>query len=488
MNYSQQIKEKIKELYLSRLKIGKKDKINLFNFLDKYEFTPNEVNNKIVSHLSAENLKKIKKEISLSPEIFNSIDNFFIKQLSLHINKNSGVYFFQDTAIPAREKVQDPQTIFNIESQLNNYKIKYGLKELIYVFNFTKSDAENTQILNKFLLKMEQEFQCIKTIFNITKDNKIGNNILGVELDFTSEEDIINGEYNSCSNTLVINNLENPPIIHEYVHFIDKTCCALLLTGKTTQELFEAGDYSIEQIVNVFDMSHFKKKKYSFSAFFKSYSFNQRFNPEIFQNNYINNTFNAYDSKKEDLYKKEFKRELHHWLGKQKISNRTAIFNECCNILDNKKHKEEVFIAGSPIHMTLRNTCILYSNTAPQFKENNFMLFAKILDKSTTESGNNNNIFYAREITYQQSQKEMLARTIEKNNSTMPELSNRLSTPTLSQQQNSEFIKIISSWKQNIDSTLSLRENKPVTARIQELSKKYRSNEEHLNCIKKQFN
>lgn len=112
------------------------------------------------------------------------------------------------------------------------------------------------------------------------------------------------------------------------------------------------------------------------------------------------------------------------------------------------------------------------------------MLFAKMLDFEQTKR-ENNSIFEVKPKNYYQSQREMLARTIERyGTNTLQELSNVLSNPNFDEKTNQKIIDIVNIWKNNIDEIILLREKNDVSERIKKISKRFTKNDCQIEKIK----
>ena len=256
MNYSQYLKEKIINLYSTRQKIGKTLKSN-FDFLD--------------NHFNQDTL--IKPNIFSVSEILQYIITDFESNLKL---KNLIGLDFLNSLIDARRTsknflIQEPLTtpqIIDIQKQELETKYteianQYGLKEFYYSLNPNLSPNENYDkailLLNKTCIELEK----LKSNLNIEDSFKIGNGILSIQVNW-QEDPRNNGYYNYCSNTICLKDESSTfPLVHEYIHFIDKTTTCLLLTGKTSQQLYEEKIFSQKELFHNFDMSVFSKIEFN---------------------------------------------------------------------------------------------------------------------------------------------------------------------------------------------------------------------------------
>jgi hypothetical protein len=119
MNYSEEIKDKIKNLYYSSIKIGiKEDSKNLFEFLNKYEFKENikEGIGKTVSDISSENLESIYKEVASNPYLFNNIGTNFLQQLKLIKENRGGLNFLENDKPIKRIDIKNEEYLIKINN------------------------------------------------------------------------------------------------------------------------------------------------------------------------------------------------------------------------------------------------------------------------------------------------------------------------------------------------------------------------------------
>jgi hypothetical protein len=178
------------------------------------------------------------------------------------------------------------------------------------------------------------------------------------------------------------------------------------------------------------------------------------------------------------------------WINKQNVNNKTILIKEVNKIINSEKYNNDLFENKDILYKNIENSSVLYMayNKNKEIKENNFMLFSKILDSQIWDRKNTNTLFEIKKETYYESQKEMLARTIESySGKTLKELSNVLSTPTFNKKENEEVLNIVKSWKNNIDEILSLRQKNEVTNRIKDISKKFNKNDEQIKKIVKSY-
>ena len=172
-------------------------------------------------------------------------------------------------------------------------------------------------------------------------------------------------------------------------------------------------------------------------------------------------------------YIKNFKNEVFKWIYKQPITNKNLLCKEFNDIIESKKINHLLINKDDETYQKIQIVANLFKMYSEQNNENNFMLFSKILDAEQTKRSNNA-LFKVKNNTYYQSQKEMLARTIERyGTNTLQELSNILSTPNFDEKTNKKIINIVNIWKNNIDQIILLREKNEVSDRIKKISKRF---------------
>ncbi len=261
------------------------------------------------------------------------------------------------------------------------------------------------------------------------------------------------------------------PLIHEYVHFIDKTTTCLLLTGKTSQQLYEERLFSQKELFNNFDMSifskiEFKKENFPWIDIIKLKSL---FKEEIQQNKYLQKTFNNFDSKKD--YKQEFKEILFNWIEEKDYQNKELLKKDIEELLKNKSTKfnfdnksynvEEKEIIGKVLAF---NTFYLNMNNSKNWSEEFDVRMNKL---------------------YYSTQKEMLARTLEKSiQGNLEQLSDRLTTPSLSKNEKERFFDIIKSWQNVSQEIIQLQNKQKVSDRIMCIRNRLEENPEIISHFK----
>ena len=262
------------------------------------------------------------------------------------------------------------------------------------------------------------------------------------------------------------------PLIHEHVHFIDKTTTCLLLTGKTSQQLYEEKLFSQIELFYNFDMSVFSKIKFKKENFpwIDVLNLKSLFKDEIKQNKYIQKIFNKFDSKKD--YKKEFKEIIFDWIEEKNYPNKNLL-------------KEDIN------HLLKNNSTTFNFNNRSYSKEETEIL-GKVLVFNTFDLNMNNSKNWAEEFDYNvikklyySTQKEMLARTIEQTTQgKLEQLSDRLTTPKLSNNEQEKFFEIIKSW-QNISQEIIQFQNKQnISNKIIKIRNKLEQNPEIISHLK----
>ena len=192
MNYSEEIKDKIKNLYHSSIKIGIiKDSKNLFDFLNKYEFKENikEGIGKTVSDISSENLEGIYKEVASNPYLFNNIGTNFLQQLKLIKENRGGLNFLENDKPIKIIEIKNEEYLIKIKNKAESISNKYGLKECFYIFNNALSEKRNFIDAMLGFNEVDKELEKIQKLFNIKDSYLVGNKILGIELFFNKKEE-----------------------------------------------------------------------------------------------------------------------------------------------------------------------------------------------------------------------------------------------------------------------------------------------------------
>ena len=175
------------------------------------------------------------------------------------------------------------------------------------------------------------------------------------------------------------------------------------------------------------------------------------FNDEIQQNKYIQQTFNKYDKNKD--YKQEFKEILLDWIDKKNYSSKDILKQDINKLLNNKV-----------TNFNFDNKS--YSNEEKE-------IINKTLAFNTFNLTMNNSKNWSEEFDvrmqkkYYSTQKEMLARSIEKSiNGNLEQLSDRLTTPNLSKNEQEHFFEIIKSWQNISQETIKSQNKQNVSNRI----------------------
>ena len=315
MTYAKYLKEKIINLYLNNQKIGKHtiDETKDFNFLDKHFSDFPQLNKNV--HPVSELLQYIISDYKKNLIIKNKIGIDFIEIIS-RARENADI-FLQQT--PLQQPQITAQQKQDLEQKYTEVANKYGLKEFYYTLNQNLILQENYNKAISLLNKTQLELDNLQQTLGINEPNKIGNGILNIQVNW-QEEPQNNGYYNYCSNTICLKDESSTfPLIHEYVHFIDKTTTCLLLTGKNSQQLYEEKLFSQKELFDNFDMSVFSKIEFHKENFpwIDLLKLKLLFKEEINQNKYIQQLFNQYDSKKD--YQQEFKEIILDWVDEKKI-------------------------------------------------------------------------------------------------------------------------------------------------------------------------
>ena len=312
MTYPDYLKQKIINLYTINQKIGKHPIVQQdFDFLNKYFDNNIKPNIYSVSEL----LQNIIKNYRTDNIIQTKIGLDFLNNL-VYQRTQSEVFLQQ---IPLQQPQITVQQKQDLEQKYTEVANKFGLKEFYYTLNPNLIPQENYNKAISLLNKTQLELDKLQQILGINEPHKIGNGILNIQVNW-QEDPQNNGYYNYCSNTICLKDESSTfPLIHEYVHFIDKTTTCLLLTGKTSQELYEEKLFSQKELFDNFDMSIFSKIEFKKENFpwLNIVKLKSLFNNEIQQNKYIQQTFNKYDKNKD--YKQEFKEIILDWVNEKKI-------------------------------------------------------------------------------------------------------------------------------------------------------------------------
>ena len=260
-------------------------------------------------------------------------------------------------------------------------------------------------------------------------------------------------------------------MVHEYVHFIDKTTTCLLLTGKTSQQLYEEKIFTQAELFYNFDMSVFSKiefNKYSF-PWITTLKLKSLFKQEINHNKYMQKVFNKFDKKKD--YWQEFKTIMYDWIEEKQYQNKELLKKDINEILTSKltkfhvKHNfytdEEKELIGKTIIFNTFNT-----------KQNNTINWSKEFD-------------LIKKRTYYTTQKEMLARTIEQAvQGNLQQLSDRITTPNLSTDEQNKFFEIIKSWQNISLQIINIQNRSNISNRISSLRQKLEAKPSIISQLK----
>ena len=446
MTYNEYIKQKIINIYELKQKIGKTN-INKkdFNFLDPlFEQTirPNIYN---ISEL----LQDVINHYQSHHELQNKIGLDFLNNIIYHRVKVSS--FLQQTPL------SKPNITFIHKQELDikytTVANQYGLKEFYYTLNPNLSPNENYDKAILLLNKTCTELEKLRKHLNIQDSSKLGNGILSIQVNW-QEDPGNNGYYNYCSNTICLKDENSTfPLVHEYIHFVDKTTTCLLLTGKTSQQLYEEKIFSQKELFKNFDMSIFSKIEFNKDNFpwIDIIQLKLLFKDEINQNKDIQKMFNQFHKNKN--YTQEFKEIILDWIEEKNYLNKDLLKQDIIDILKNKSTKFD--LKNKP-----------YSNDEQE-------IIQKTLVFNTFSSNNNNSKNWSNKFdeimqkNYYSTQKEMLARTIEKSvQGKLEQLSDRLTTPTLSAQQEKHIFNIIQSWQNLSNDIINIQPQLDLNHRI----------------------
>ena len=446
MTYNIYIKQKIINLYLQKQKIGRHLIIDKdFEFLEKYfhyEVKPNIYD---ISQL----LQDIIQDYRLNFILQNKIGLDFLAQL--FITREGANDFFKQTPLqPVQIMSSHKQELEEKYTELAN---KYGLKEFYYTLNPKLTPKENYNKAILLLNKTEIELNKLQEKLAIKEPYKIGNGILSIQVNW-QERPEDQGYYNYCSNTICLKDENSTfPLIHEYVHFIDKTTTCLLLTGKTSQQLYEEKIFTQRELFHNFDMSVFSQIEFNKENFpwITTFKLKSLFKEEIEQNKYMQSVFNQFDSKKD--YQQEFKTIMYDWIEEKQYPNKELLKKDINEILTSK----------------LTQFNVQHNFYTDEEKE----LIGKTIIFNTFNPRKNNTINWSEEFDvikqryYYTTQKEMLARTIEQTTEgKLQQLRDRLTTPILSNDEQNRFFEIIKSWQDISQQIIYIKNKNNVSKKI----------------------
>ncbi len=467
MTYSEYLKEKIINLYLTNQKIGKHSvSINDFDFLNK-------------SFSEAE--QPIKPQVKNIEQLFSYIESDFNNDLILknkiglnflsilNQERKFSNIFLQQTPLSQQQIILEHKQ--GLEQKYTQIANIYGLKEFYYTLNPNLTPEQNYNKAIILLNKTQLELNKLQQKLDIKDPYKIGNGILSVQVNW-QEEPQNQGYYNYCNNTICLKDENSTfPLIHEYVHFIDKTTTCLLLTGKTSQQLYEEELFSQKELFEKFDMSVFSKLVFSKESFswIDTIKLKLLFKEEINQNKYIQKLFNKYDYKKD--YKKEFKEIIFDWIDEKNYINKNLLKND--------------------INKLLKDRAIYFDFDKSNYTAEEKEIIGKVLVFNTFDLNINNSKNWSeefdvgREKLYYSTQKEMLARTIEQaTQGKLKQLSDRLTTPNLSKNEQENFFEIIKSWQNISQEIIQIQNKQNVSNRIMNIRDKLEQKPEIISHFK----
>ena len=292
MTYNFYLKEKIINLYLINQKIGKHSvKDEDFNFLDQYLNYEIKTSVYVISEVLYDIIENYKSDLLLQNKIGIDFLNALIRS-----RETANDFLKQSPLKQPQIELKQKQELEEKYTELAN---KYRLKEFYYTLNANLTPEENYDKAILLLNKTEIELTKLQETLDIENPYKIGNGILSIQVNW-QEEPQNNGYYNYCSNTICLKDENSTfPLVHEYVHFIDKTTTCLLLTGKTSQQLYEEKIFTQAELFHNFDMSVFSKIEFNKESFpwITTLKLKSLFKEEINQNKYMQEVFNKFDKK-----------------------------------------------------------------------------------------------------------------------------------------------------------------------------------------------
>lgn len=449
MTYNEYLKEKFINLYVKNEKIGKHSVV--LCYFDCLNKAFSEVEQPIKPQVK--NIEQlfsyIEEDFKNDLKLKNKIGLDFLEQIKRE-RKSSSIFLKQTPLQQPQITSEQKQELKQKYTEVAN---KYDLKEFYYTLNpnLTPNDNYNKAIL--LLDKTQLELNKLQQNLDIKDSYKIGNGILSIQVNW-QEEPQNQGYYNYCSNTICLKDENSTfPLIHEYVHFIDKTTTCLLLTGKTSQQLYEEKLFFQRELFDNFDMSVFSKIKFNKESFpwLDTLKLKSLFKDEISQNKYIQKIFNKFDSKKD--YQKEFKEIILYSVDEKNYSNKVLLKQDINELLKNKSLDFD----------------FVYTPYTIEEKE----IIGKVLVFNSFDLNMNNSKNWSEEFDarmnklYYSTQKEMLARTLEQSTQgKLKQLSDRLTTPTLSKNEQDKFFDIIKSWQNISHQIIQLQNKQNISNRI----------------------
>lgn len=466
MNYSEYLKQKIINLYSINQRIGKHSiTYNDFEFLNKYFDVKKNIKPNIYS--VSETLQHIIVDYKNNFLKKNKIGFDFIEIL-FRARENADI-FLQNTPLQeAQIRLEQKQDLEEKYTKLAN---KYGLKEFYYTLQSSLTPEENYNKAILLLNKTEIELSKLQEKLDIKDPYKIGNGILSIQVNWQAEPQN-NGYYNYCSNTICLKDENSTfPLIHEYIHFIDKTTTCILLTGKTSQQLYEEKIFTQKDLFNNFDMSVFSKIQFNKENFpwIDILKLKYLFKEELKQNKYMQDVFNKFDKKKD--YREEFKDIIFSWIEKQNYPNEKRLIKEI-----------ELLLNSKATTLTINDSV---------FTEEEINILSKCGIFNTFELNINNSKNWSEELDfrtgrlYYSTQKEMLARTIERAiQGNLEQLSDRLTTPILSYDEQVSFFEIIKAWQNISLEIIDIQNKHNVSSRISKIREKLEKNPEIISHFK----
>ncbi len=330
MIYNKYIKEKIINLYFINKKIGKHSVTeDDFQFLNQYfnsEIKPN-------IYSVSEILQYIIQDYQNNLKLTTKLGLDFLQQLKVQ-RSQVNIFLKQNPLEQPQITIEQKQVLEEKYTKIAN---KYGLKEFYYSLNPNLTPEENYNKAILLLNKTEIELNKLQETLGIKEPYKIGGGILSIQVNW-QEELGNNGYYNYCSNTICLKDEKSTfPLIHEYIHFIDKTTACVLLTGKTSQQLYEEKIFTQRELFEKFDMSVFTKIVFNKDNFpwIDILKLKSLFKEELKQNKYMQDVFNKFDRKKD--YRQEFKDIIFSWIEKQNYPNEKILVKEIESLLNSKE-------------------------------------------------------------------------------------------------------------------------------------------------------
>lgn len=471
ISYNKKIQKKLINIIKNNLKIGiyKDNDTKLINFIKNLKFSEPIFNGNGLGYTIPDDtfnsFKSIHKFFDENRNTRNNFEDFYSYITVLFPGS-----IISDDFVDFLNSDQNLKYIpkdFNlskIEKKILEIKKRFSLDQIYYKYNFLLNHNDNDKKAMEMLNNLEKELQKISKLLKLKNDNLVGKNILSISLDSRKIKSD-NALYKSISNTLHIYQDVNSNILHEYIHFLDKNNILFLLFNKNSQQLFE------ENILNVNELFYFSCETFDLIKNIEQHSkFDIQtsiFKKQILQHDFNDFIYNAlYYHKNEKENVRSLNKNILSWLTRNNLNSKELMMDIENAInkkpIDKSKYSDTIKLVFNYIEIYHKNN---------EINDNNYIKMSKNLDT------HNDQIYYAR-------LKEVLARSIEGkyNGYQFKELSNKLTTPKISDKNYEKLIEILKNWSDNIDKNLN---QSSLSSKIKAINLKLRGNEEQIKKIKR---